>query len=143
MNQNVNNIQNNMNPNTAINQNVNNIQNNVNQNTAMNQNVNIQNNVNQNINSNQVNPGGDQNFLNLMFISQDNQIINIQATKKDKFCDVAKKYVNKANLGNRVPSFIIDSKHINIDENKTLEELKIKFNNQKIDVVFIREIIGG
>ena len=157
INPNVNNIQNNVNPNVAINQNVNiqnnanqnvamnqnvNIQNNVNQNTTMNQNVNVQNNVNQNINSNKVNPGGDQNFLNLIFINQD-QKINIQATRKDKFCDVAKKYVNKAVLGNRVPSFLTNSKKIEVDENKTLEELEIKNDQQRIDVIFSGEIIGA
>ena len=169
MNQNVNNIQNNVNQNTAMNQNVNiqnnvnqntamnqnaamnqnvNIQNNVNQNTAMNQNTatnqnaNIQNNMNQNNNNVQVNSGGDPNFINLVFVNQ-SQKINIQATKNDKFCDVAKKFINKAVLENKVPSFLINTKKIEVDETKTLKELEIKSFQQRIDVIFSGEIIGA
>jgi len=132
VNQNNNNIQNN------VNQNNNNIQNNVNQN-----NNNIQNNVNQNNNSGQANSGGDTTFLNLLFVNQ-SQTINIHATKKDKFCDVAKKYINKATIDtNRVPSFLINTKKYEVDETKTLEELEIKNFQQRIDVIFGSDIIGA
>ena len=141
MNPNVN-IQNNVNQNNNIqnnaNQNNNNIQNNVNQN-----NNNIQNNVNQNNNSGQANSGGDTTFLNLLFVNQ-SQTINIHATKKDKFCDVAKKYINKAVIdNNRVPSFLINTKKYEVDETKTLEELEIKNFQQRIDVIFGSDIIGA
>ena len=137
-----NNIQNNVNQNNNIqnnvNQNNNNIQNNVNQN-----NNNIQNNVNQNNNSGQANSGGDTTFLNLLFVNQ-SQTINIHATKKDKFCDVAKKYINKATIDNtRVPSFLINTKKYEVDETKTLEELEIKNFQQRIDVIFGSDIIGA
>ena len=137
MNQNVNNYGMMFNPYMAMNPNVN-IQNNVNQN-----NNNIQNNVNQNNNSGQANSGGDTTFLNLLFVNQ-SQTINIHATKKDKFCDVAKKYINKATIDtNRVPSFLINTKKYEVDETKTLEELEIKNFQQRIDVIFGSDIIGA
>ena len=136
---NQNNINQNMNNQNNINQNMNN-QNIVNQNNT-NQNINNQN-VNINQNNNNVQPASeDSNFINIVFINQ-NQLINIQATKKDKFCDIAKRYCNKALLGDRVPSFLYNSKKLERDETKTLEELEIK-GNPRIDVIFNAEIIGA
>ena len=136
---NQNNINQNMNNQNNINQNMNN-QNIVNQNNT-NQNINNQN-VNINQNNNNVQPASeDSNFINIVFINQ-NQLINIQATKKDKFCDIAKRYCNKALLGDRVPSFLYNSKKLERDESKTLEELEIK-GNPRIDVIFNAEIIGA
>ena len=162
MNANMNNVQNNVNQNMAMNANMNNVQNNVNQNVN-NQNANIQNNVNQNMAMNQnmnnvqnnmnqnmnnqnnnsvpFNSGGNSDFMNIVFNNQ-SQIINIQAKKTDKFCEIAKKYHNKAVLGERVPSFLYNSKKIEADEAKTLEQLDIK-GNPKIDVIFNAEIIGA
>lgn len=80
-------------------------------------------------------------FLNIIFTCQ-GRTINFQATKDTKIGDLAKRFAAKFGQPELVPTFFMNSMSIDINQNKTLEELKIK-NQAKIDVVFTSQVIGA
>ena len=80
-------------------------------------------------------------YLNVRFHNQ-GKIIDVAATKNTKFCDLFKKFLAKADLQGRDPSFIINSSLIESDETRTLAELKIN-SRIRIEVIFKNEVIGA
>jgi hypothetical protein len=68
--------------------------------------------------------------------------IFVQGTKNTKFCDLSKKYCLKAGIQNKEPTYIINSRKIDSDENRTLVELGIN-SNAWIDVILTSEVIGA
>ena len=82
-----------------------------------------------------------QEYLNLRFCHMDKTIF-VQGTKNTKFCDLSKKFCLKAGIQNKEPTYIINSRKTDSDENKTLEELGIR-NNTRIEVFFGYEVIGA
>lgn len=84
--------------------------------------------------------GGD-GFLNIIFTLH-GKIINFQATKDTKISDLAKRFAAKAGNPEETPTFFMNSKSIDINQDKTLQELGIN-NQAKIDVVFSGQVIGA
>ena len=86
-------------------------------------------------------PSGNGDFLNIIFTCQ-GRSINFQATKDTKIHDLAKRFAAKFGQPEQVPTFFMNSMSIDINQDKTLEDLKIK-NQAKIDVVFTAQVIGA
>ena len=86
-------------------------------------------------------PSANGDFLNIIFTCQ-GRTINFQATKDTKIGDLATRFAAKFGKPELVPAFFMNSMSIDINQNKTLEELKIK-NQAKIDVVFTSLVIGA
>ena len=86
-------------------------------------------------------PSGNGDFLNIIFTCQ-GRSINFQATKDTKIHDLATRFAVKFGQPDQVPTFFMNSMSIDINQDKTLEELKIK-NQARIDVVFTAQVIGA
>ena len=86
-------------------------------------------------------PSGNGDFLNIVFTCQ-GRSINFQATKDTKIHDLATRFAVKFGQPDQVPTFFMNSMSIDINQDKTLEDLKIK-NQAKIDVVFTAQVIGA
>ena len=84
---------------------------------------------------------GDEGFLNIAF-NVDGKAVNVLGTKNDKFSDISKKLCTKADVKDKVPSYLLNNSMIYADESRTLNELHIQ-NNQKIEVVFTEDVIGA
>ena len=80
-------------------------------------------------------------FLNIVFLTPYKDI-TVQATKYTKFSEVVRKFFIKIGNLNINPIFISNSKRIDSDESKTLEELKLT-SQSKINVAFAHELLGA
>ena len=81
-------------------------------------------------------------YLNVRFNYFPGRIMDVAATKNTKFCDLCKRFLNKAGFLDRDPAFIINSTKIESNDTKTLEELRIN-SRTRIEVVFLSEVIGA
>ena len=79
--------------------------------------------------------------MNLIFLTPYKDI-TIQATKYTKFNEVVKKFFIKIGNLNINPIFISNSKRIDSDDTRTLEELNLR-NQSKINVAFAHELLGA
>jgi len=86
-------------------------------------------------------PAANGDFLNIIFTCH-GRIINFQATYDTKIADLAKRFSAKAGNPDQVPTFFMNSRSIDINQDKTLRELNIN-NQSKIDVVFSAQVIGA
>ena len=79
-------------------------------------------------------------YMNIIFCCQ-GKFINCQGTKKTKFSELCKKFCDKAGIQDRTPTFLVNSMRVELDETRTLDQLRI-VDKSRIEVVFIHEIIG-
>jgi hypothetical protein len=86
-------------------------------------------------------PVGNGDFINIIFTCH-GKIINFQATRDTKIAELAKRFSAKAGNPDQVPTFFMNSRSIDINQDKTLKELNIN-NQAKIDVVFTAQVIGA
>ena len=84
---------------------------------------------------------GGEDYLNIIF-NVEGKVVNVQATKNNKFFELSKKFLIKADAKDKVPSFLLNSSMIESNDNRTLEELHLQ-NNQRIEVVFTQNVIGA
>ena len=83
---------------------------------------------------------GKEEFMFILFRFQDKTII-CQGTKKTKFSELCKKFCDKAGIQDGTPTFLVNSMRVELDETRTLDQLRM-YNNIRIDVVLISNIIG-
>ena len=79
-------------------------------------------------------------FLNVVF-NLSGKIIVVQATENTKFSELINKFCLLANVKDRYPAYLHNSRIIEPTESKTLKELKIQ-NQQIIEAFFQGEVIG-
>ena len=84
---------------------------------------------------------GGEDYLNIIF-NVEGKVVNVQATKHNKFFELSKKFLIKADAKDKVPSFLLNNSMIESNDNRTLEELHLQ-NNQRIEVVFTQNVIGA
>ena len=84
---------------------------------------------------------GGEDYLNIIF-NVEGKVVNVQATKNNKFSELSAKFLVKADAKNKVPSFLLNNSMIESNDNRTLEQLHIQ-NNQRIEVVFTQNVIGA
>ena len=80
-------------------------------------------------------------YINIKINFQD-RIVDIAASKDEKFCDLRKKFCNKTGYFDRMPIFLLNSRKIEPNETRTLKELNM-YNNMKIDAILESEVIGA
>jgi len=81
-------------------------------------------------------------YLNVRFNYFPGRIMDVAATKNTKFCDLSKRFLNKAGFLDKNPVFIINSRKIESNDTKTLKELRIN-SSTRIEVVSTGEVIGA
>ena len=84
---------------------------------------------------------GGEDYLNIIF-NVEGKVVNVQATKNNKFSELSAKFLVKADAKNKVPSFLLNGSMMESNVNQTLEQLHIQ-NNQRIEVVFTQNVIGA
>lgn len=80
-------------------------------------------------------------YINIKINFQD-RIVDIAASKNEKFCDLRKKFCNKTGYFDRMPIFLLNSRKIEPNETRTLKELNM-YNNMRIDAILESEVIGA
>ena len=81
-------------------------------------------------------------YLNISFIVS-NRIVNVQGQSDMQFCDLVKKFINKAALDPQdQPKYVLNAVQIPSNSTQTLKELNIK-NISKITVFLEKQIIGA
>jgi hypothetical protein len=86
------------------------------------------------------NNGGEE-YLNIIF-SIGGKIVNIQGTRKTKFSELYHKFCTKADVKDKIPTFLLNSRRIEPNDTRTIGELNLQ-NNSRIDVVLTADVIGA
>ena len=86
------------------------------------------------------NNGGEE-YLNIIF-SIGGKIVNIQGTRKTKFSELYQKFCTKADVKDKIPTFLLNSRRIEPNDTRTIGELNLQ-NNSRIDVVLTADVIGA
>ena len=82
------------------------------------------------------------NLMHIRFAIIGRNVI-VQGTPDMKFCELAAKFCTKANISpNDQPGFILGSVQINLEDLRTLRELKIR-DQSRIEVVLKKDVIGA
>ena len=105
-----------------------------------NQTQNLNSNNGQNANKVQ-SPGGNSNFLNIIFNAQGKKVM-VQGQGSTLFSEISQRFSNKAGTPDKIPTFIYNSKKIESTDKRTLNELEIK-DNGVIEVFYNSEVIGA
>ena len=82
------------------------------------------------------------NYINITF-SYMGRMINVQGQRTMRFSELAKMLCTKADIKeDQEPEFIYNSKRYKLDEQKTLNELRLN-DNARIEVILSKTIIGA
>ena len=86
------------------------------------------------------NNGGEE-YLNIVFTLA-GKFILIQATRNSKFSELTEKLSNKLDVKDKAPTFLLNSRRIEMNDPRTVGQLNLQ-NNSKIEVVLTSEVIGA
>ena len=82
------------------------------------------------------------NLMNILFAIIGRNVL-VQGTPDMKFCELARKFCTKANISpNDQPAFILRSVQLNLEEQRTLSDLKLR-DQSRIEVVLKRDVISA
>ena len=86
------------------------------------------------------NNGGEE-YLNIVFTLA-GKFILIQATRNSKFSELTEKLSNKLDVKDKAPTFLLNSRRIEMNDPRTVGQLNLQ-NNSKIEVVLTADVIGA
>ena len=86
------------------------------------------------------NNGGEE-YLNIVFTLA-GKFILIQATRNSKFSELTEKLSNKLDVKDKAPTFLLNSRRIEMNDPQTVGQLNLQ-NNSKIEVVLTADVIGA